>query len=158
GVGVHAQVDDAAAHREDRLKAAYLFNFAKFVEWPGLTAAQPLTICFMGGAGVYASLALDLDNKTIGGHKVQLRQLEDEAPVQGCAGLHWHARPGEGACLFPAADLSVLTVGDSTDFTDKGGMIALYTDSNRLRFNVNVDNVRRAGLRISSSLLELAAS
>jgi hypothetical protein len=147
--------------REDQIKAGYLFNFAKFVEWPPSTPGDALTICFVGAEGIRQSLASSLADKRVGTRKVTARALRETEAPEGCNVLYVDAK-------FSAAvrtNLSsmqqpppMLTVSDAKDFTRDGGMIALYTENNRLRFIVNVDNALRAGLHISSNLLQLASS
>jgi len=145
--------------REDHLRAGYLLNFAKFVEWPTLGATDVLTVCFVGGTGIRESFAIGAGGKQVGTHPFVTRTLAGRESTEGCQVLYV-----EAAAPFSQEYLSVvavspalLTVGDAHDFIHKGGTVELFADSNRLRFNVNLDNARRAGLRISSSLLQLAS-
>ena len=149
---VHA---DDVQRREDQFKAAYLFNFAKFVEWPASAPADTLTVCFLGGEGVLEALANGIEAKRVGARKLIARQLEQPATVQDCEVLY-----ADAASVDPSlgAGLPVLTVSDAPQFAANGGMIELFTENHRLRFVINVANVHRAGLRISSDLLKLAAS
>jgi len=149
---VHA---DDVQRREDQFKAAYLFNFVKFVEWPARPASDTLTVCFLGGEGVQEALASGIDAKRVGTRKLIARQLEQPATVQNCEVLY-----ADAASVDPSlgTGLPVLTVSDAPQFAANGGMIELFTENHRLRFVINVANVHRAGLRISSDLLKLAAS
>ena len=151
-VDVHA---DDVQRREDQFKAAYLFNFVKFVEWPAGAATDALTVCFLGGEGVYEALASGIDVKRVGARKLIARQLGQPATVADCEVLY-----ADAASMDPslAVGLPVLTVSDAPQFATRGGMIELFTENHRLRFVINVGNVHRAGLRISSDLLKLAAS
>jgi hypothetical protein len=151
--------DATATRREDELKAAYLFNFVKFVEWPSAAGAV-ITLCFVGGDGIRDALAAGTAGKKVANRPVQVRRLVQAQSAEGCSLLYLDAATlSENGSMLPrAAAMYVLTVSDIGEFTRNGGMIGLFTESNRLRFNVNVDNIRRARLRISSSLLELAAS
>jgi hypothetical protein len=150
-VKVHA---DDVQRREDQFKAAYLFNFVKFVEWP-TSAADTLTVCFLGGQGVHEALASGIDAKRVGPRKLIVRRIEPPASVASCEVLYADAGSVD---LSLSAGLPVLTVSDAPQFATHGGMIELFTENHRLRFVINVANVHKAGLRISSDLLKLAAS
>jgi hypothetical protein len=75
----------------------------------------------------------------------------------GCNILYLDAKEALPGWTSGAARMQLLTVSDAPGFAHHGGMIELFVEGNRLRFNINVENARRAGLRISSSLLELAS-
>jgi len=151
-VDVHA---DDVQRREDQFKAAYLFNFVKFVEWPSSAPADTLTVCFLGGAGVHEALTASIDGKPAGARKLIARQLDQTTTAASCEVLYADAASVD---LSIAAGLPVLTVSDAPQFATHGGMIELFTENHRLRFIINVANVHKAGLRISSDLLKLAAS
>lgn len=148
-----------AAVRENELKAAYLFNFVKFVDWPASAADEALTVCFIGGKGVYDALADGIEAKRVGTRHLAMRVLEKTTSVQGCNVLYVEAAvEPDPSRVANVAELPILTISDTKDFALNGGMIAMFTESNRLRFSINVGNAQKAGLRISSSLLQLAAS
>jgi len=144
--------------RENQLRAGYLLNFAKFVEWPALGATELLTVCFVGGTGIRDSFTTGA-GKQIGTHSFVTRTLSARASPQGCQVLYVEAAApfSREYTSVAAVNPALLTVGDGEDFLHAGGIVELFADSNRLRFNVNLDNARRAGLRISSSLLQLAS-
>lgn len=146
---------DAVAQREDEFKAAYVFNFVKFVEWPPEAASDTLTICFVGGAGVYEALTTDIENKRAGARRVAAVQLVDAPPAGTCNALYVDA--AMAATYTPTDEAAVLTISDAAAFAVNGGMIELFTENHRLRFSINVNSAQRAGLRISSDLLKLAA-
>lgn len=149
---------EAPGRREDELKAAYLLNFTKFVEWPAQPSHDSLTICFNGGVGVYRSLATGPPDQRVAARRLHVRLLSANEGVEGCNVLF----VGSGAASTNGTALedapALLTVGDAKDFAQSGGMIELFTESNRLRFNINLENARRAGVQIGSSLLQLAAA
>jgi hypothetical protein len=149
--------DAPEVRREDALKAAYLFNFTKFVDWAGEAADAPLTLCIAGASNLRRALAADIASKRIGAHSVKVREVNAQEEAAGCSVLYVESL--NGPVKLPAADLRapVLTVSDAAGFARQGGTIELFTEGNRLRFIVNVDNARRAGIRISSSLLQLAS-
>lgn len=155
------RADEASDRRENQLKAAYLLNFVKFVEWPPEAPGDRLVICFFAGAGVYDALAPGIDGKKVGARTLSVSRRASPADRQGCNVIYLGA-DGARDGQYPAADLvagkAALTVSDTRDFARNGGMIELFTENNRLRFNINVSNAQKAGLRISSSLLQLAAT
>jgi len=150
-----AYAHDDAEQREAQFKAAYLFNFVKFVEWPPPLAADSLTICFVGGRRVFAALSTDIGNKRVGARRLVVKQLDHVASIDNCNALYVDAAAAGN--FRPEASLPILTVSDAEQFAASGGMIELFTDNRRLRFLINIDNAQRAGLRISSDLLKLAA-
>ena len=149
-----AVADEVAIRREDQFKAAYLFNFVQFVDWPVTVAPDVLTVCFSGGAGVYAVLAAGIEDKHVGNRRLAVRRTS--AGVDSCNVLYLDA--ATVATAPSTAGLPILTVSDSEAFARNGGMIELFMDGNRLRFRINVGNAQKAGLRISSDLLRLAAA
>jgi hypothetical protein len=149
---------DAIARREAQFKAAYLFNFVKFVDWPA-NGSDVLTVCFIGGNGVFDALAEGIEAKRIGTRQLVVRRLDATATSDGCNAVYFdESASSHISAVIAAKETPILTISDAKAFTAKGGMIELFTDSNRLRFNINVDAAQKAGLRISSSLLQLAAT
>ncbi len=142
---------------EAQLKAAFVFNFAKYVEWPDSPAGNgSLVACVIGGDSFAAALA-QFDGRLLAGRSFQvLRQVTPEA-----TGCHLLVMMGESARralaqIRPASMPGVLTVSDLDGFVDEGGMIGLVRSEDRLQFDINQQALQRAGLRASSQLLKLA--
>lgn len=150
-----ARAEDWDIGREDQMKAAYLFNFAKFVEWPP-DAKGPIRVCFIGAPGVYESLAESTAGKRVGTRAIAIDRLQPADSRLGCDVIYVDAA-WETNVPIEAAGNSALTVSDANEFTHHGGIIRLFQHDNRLRFDINLDNARRAGLKISSNLLKLAS-
>ncbi|MEJ0036164.1 MAG: YfiR family protein [Gammaproteobacteria bacterium] len=147
------------AQRADALKAGYLFNFMKFVEWPPLAAADALTVCFLGNSGVYDELSAGLADKRLGPRRLIARRLAPSEPTVACQVLYIDAeRLPDVSDLIVARPAALLTVSDAPEFLKGGGIIALFDEGNRLRFRISIDNARRANLHISSNLLQLASA
>lgn len=146
---------DAATQREDQFKAAYVFNFVKFVAWPDTETTDTLTICFVGGDGVYDALTNGMADKRVGARSLVAVQVTDTMLAPRCDALYIEA--SKAANFMLPADPAVLTISDAANFTARGGMIGLFTENHRLRFVINVRNASQAGLHISSDLLKLAA-
>jgi YfiR/HmsC-like len=149
--------DEEAPSRLDQLMAGYVLNFTKFVEWPEAARPQDLTICVAGNEGLYEALLSGATSASVGSRHVTVRKVDDAPSTRGC-----HVLYIEPASALHLAQLTVpapmLTVSDGSGFAHAGGTIELFTQQNRLRFIINLENAKRAGLRISSNLLQLAAS
>jgi hypothetical protein len=150
------QADDLDIGREEQMKAAYLFNFAKFIDWPA-NAKGPIRVCFIGAQGVHASLTASVAGKTIGARVIATAVLEVTDSRLGCDVIYLDASVDANALMRGAQGNTALTVSDADEFTQHGGIIRLFKHENRLRFDINLDNARRAGLKISSNLLKLAS-
>lgn len=154
---VFAQSDDA----EYRVKLAFLYNFAQFVQWPpeafhGTTA--PLTICVAGQDPFRGDIEETLRGRTVGGHPIQIKRLKPDDELRACHMIFVRAGEKKVAAQI-LADLkgsSTLTVGESKGFADLGGVINLTIEHNKLRFEINIDAATETRVKISSKLLELA--
>ena len=149
----HADSPESA----DMLKADRLLNFLKFVVWPSAVQTEPLGVCFLGAEAVQNAFERDLSQKHVGLHPLKAHAVEAESGLQNCQVLYIDAtwRAANPAHREPLLR-QMLTVSDSVGFTEHGGMIGITVVGDHLRFTVNVENFRRAGLRVSSSLLEVA--
>jgi len=149
--------DDAA--RELSLRAAFVFNFARFVEWPpeALADTASLRLGVFAPNKVPAPFAA-LRGRQVRGHVVRIVPLGPANDPADCHLLYCGAAtPAQLAVLLAGVrGHPVLTVGEGTGFIDGGGMIELITRDNRLRFRVRPDAARTVGLRVGSSLLQLA--
>jgi len=144
--------------REDRLRAGYLFNFAKFIEWPSFMAEEPLRVCCLRSPGIHAAFDASSGGKSIGSHRLVTRDVRDRPAAAGCRMVFVAAGvAADGEYSRSNITPAVVTIGDAPDFLERGGIIELFTQENRLRFKVSLDNARQAGLRIGSDLLQLAA-
>lgn len=149
---------EGAAPTEQQLKAAFLYSFAKFVEWPGeagLAPSETFDLC-ISGSEQYAVAHDYLAGKSVRGRPVEVRPVRGAADAAGCKMLFVSAGadPLQGALAGVRGP--VLTVGESGNFIPSGGMINLVRADNRLRFEIARDAGERAGLRFSSQLLKLA--
>jgi hypothetical protein len=146
----------------DEVRAAFLLNFAKFVEWPAVKGEQagPLTFCVIGKDPLAEALLRATWGKTIEGRSLVVRQLNDVVAARSCHVLFVSAAQQNRFAEIVAAVRvwSVLTVGESDEFLEQGGIINFFMEARRVRFRINSEAAVRAGLRISSKLLQLAAS
>jgi hypothetical protein len=140
------------------VKAAFLFNFAKFAEWPALPSGGPIVLCVVGNEAVAVALAETVRGQNIGGHPLDVLRPPDSSAWRTCQLLFIAdadaRRSSPGLSAIKA--VPVLTVSDSKGFAQTGGIIELYVDAGRMRFAINVDATARSGLSLSSRLLGLA--
>jgi len=140
------------------VKAAFLFNFAKFVEWPALTAGAPLLVCIVGNDRIASAFVETVRGQNISGHTLNVSTLQDSAMWKACHVLFIadgeSRRSADG--LDEIKSLPVLTVSDGKGFAAAGGIIELYVEGGRMRFAINLEAADRSGLHLSSRLLGLA--
>jgi YfiR/HmsC-like len=156
-----SQVADAEPQpSESELKAAFIYNFAKFVEWPPNAFAgpvAPLQLCVLGNNPLRADLQNIVADNSIASRHLQVRRVE-VLEIRGChvlfVGTAENYRVQQA--LQAARGGSILTIGDTPGFLDQGGMINFVFDENRIRFEVNLKAAQGAQLRLSSKLLSLA--
>lgn len=152
---------DERSHSEDEVKAAYLYNFAKFVEWPKEklpgkdTAIVVGLVCGDAFAEVFGDT---VKGKTAKGRAIKLRRAKDVRDLADChvvfIGASENVRMAEVRAAFKGR--SVLTVGEQDGFAARGGMVNLTKEKNKVRFEINPDAAKRASLKMSSQLLKLA--
>jgi hypothetical protein len=150
-----------APNVEYRIKAAYIFNFAKFVSWPSAAFASadaPIVIGILGKDPFGSELDQTIAGKTIERHPLKAKRLGETGAINGCHILFISDldRIRLPEILEKASRLSILTVGETDDFTDIGGMIRFFKHDNNIRFEVDLVPVEAAGLKISSKLLQVA--
>jgi hypothetical protein len=145
------------------VKAAYLYNFGKFVEWPAKVTAgnnEPFMICVLGKDPFGASLDATIAGEAIDGRSVLAKRLSKPQEALNCRVLFISSSEDVQLkeILSTLEKASVLTVSDMSQFTRRGGMIQFVDDANRVRFEVNLTVAERAGLTLSSQLLKVAIS
>lgn len=151
-----------APSREYQVKAAFLYNFTQFVEWPGSSFASgdaPLVIGVAGPSDPFeGALEQAMAGKTAGHRPIVVKHFESPAQLEPC---HLLFVPHSREDWLPKASQAqggrpCLTVGETDDLMEKGGTIAFFTEDGKLRFEVNEEAVEKAGLKVSSKLLKLA--
>jgi hypothetical protein len=146
---------------EYQVKAAFLYNFAKFVEWPSPSFPGPSTpfrICVLGRNPFGDALTNIVQGKSISGHAILSLQVQSPAEARSCHVLFLsHSDPETlRQSLDRLPDLPVLTVGESADFLPLGGMINFVLEQDRVRFEINLAAAERHHLKLSSKLLAVA--
>jgi hypothetical protein len=139
------------------LKAAFLFNFAKFAEWPR-DSSGPLTLCVLHDRAAEEALAQLVHGASINGRSVAVARTTTRDGLAPCHLVYLASDdlPSLDPVLADLRGRPVLTVGDGEPFARHGGMIGLLVEGNKMRFAINPGAAHRSGLRISSKLLALA--
>jgi YfiR/HmsC-like len=156
--GMRAQTPTAG---EYQVKAAFLYNFAKFVDWPASSfsdASAALRICVFGRNPFGEELRKITNEKTVNGHKLEVHDEVDLEHARSCHIL-FIPSPGEARMKEIVEALrgaSVLTVGNTKGFAERGGMINFVLENDRVQFEVNRKAAEESGLKISSKLLSVA--
>jgi len=144
------------------VKAAYLYNFGRFVEWPDsvATKSDSFNVCVLGQDPFGPALDSTLAGETIGGKNVTARRISSPQEAVNCRILFMSSAEGSRLSkIMEALDKgSVLTVSDMPQFSQRGGMIQFVLEGKKVRFEVNLTAVQRAGLTLSSELLKVATN
>ena len=140
------------------LKAAFLFNFTKFSDWPDLPAGSPLTICVLGDQAVTRTLTGLVRGQRVDDRQLDVVKIRADDSVDHCHVLFVAALETTTASLLldTASKLPILTVSDREGFATATGLIELFVEGDRMRFAVNVAAVQRSKVRVSSRLLQMA--
>jgi hypothetical protein len=147
---------------EYQVKAAYLYNFGKFVQWPTRAAeseGDPFGICVLG-ENPFGTAFEALAGQTINGHKVVTWQISKAQDAEKCSVLFIGVSEKERISIILAAlkKFPILTVSDMPHFVTQGGMIQFVMRNNKIRFEVNRTAAEGAGLNLSSELLKVAVN
>ena len=144
-----------------QVKAAFLLNFPRFVEWPASAFAapdEPLVVGLFGRDPFGGALDQLASGKTINGRPIRIRKISERQDLRSCHLIFVPA--SEMAAYADAAralgGLSVLTVGESSGFAEQAGMINFVIKDGHVHFEVNPSAAERSHLRVSSKLLQLA--
>lgn len=144
---------------EYEVKAVYLYNFGKFVQWPAVSkSTEPFVICVLGNNPFGTVLESTISGEKIDRISVQVKQITSIQKISSCRMLFISSSEADRVPLIleAAQHTPVLTVSDIPQFAERGGMIGFVMEGDRVRFAVNLAAVQRAGLKLSSELLKVA--
>lgn len=154
-----AAQDDGAPTEHD-VKAAFLYHFTRFVEWPPDTPddRRRFVVAVLGAEPFGKAVERTLAGKTAGDAPLEVRQISRIEEAEGAKVLFIGASESKHLTqILDALDgRGVLTIGDGSEFAERGGIIGFRTVENKVRLDINLDQATRCGLRISSELLKLA--
>lgn len=145
---------------ESEIKAAYLYNFTKFITWPAASFSSPgapLKICIFDDRPVGAVLR-DVHGKSAGNRAIEVFQTRNPADVAACHILFIGStdRNTRSRLIEATRGKAVLTVGEDEGFADQGGGINFFVAKEKVMFEINPDVIKRSGLEVSSRLLAIA--
>jgi hypothetical protein len=149
---------EPAVPLEYQVKAAFLLNFTRFVEWPPEVFAapdSPVTICIQGRDPFGSTLDQIVEGETVGERKVAVERVR-RAPSAGCHVLFISDPDRSPSAARVGSGHGVLTVGEGEQFVRQGGIVSFVVDNRRVRFEINYRASTKAGIKISSRLLAIA--
>jgi hypothetical protein len=151
---------DLGAQRslEYEVKAAFLYNFIQFIEWPAESLREAFSVCTLGDDPFAGALDRTVAGESVNGRPIVVEHLRPDALPAHCQILFvprsQSARAAAVIRVLGAAP--VLTVGESAGFLQAGGLVNLVVEAGKVRFDVNAEAATARGLRISSKLLRVA--
>jgi hypothetical protein len=144
---------------EPALKAAFIYNFAKFTTWPGdLPAVDSFSICVLGDAAVGDALERTVAGRRLFDRPITVTRVTAAEAKRGCRILYVSGVPVREAAdlVGELRDVPVLTISNIEGFASSGGMTQFFFEHGQLRFRIHLESAKRAGLQISSRLLIMA--
>lgn len=155
GQGAQRVSAENLSSREYEIKAAYLFNFIKYVDWP--SAGDTITIGVLG-SNPFGTALTPLNGKVVKGRRLLIKELASVRDGQNCQIIFISSSEKSRLpeIFENLKSARVLTVGETQGFANGGGIINFVEENNKVRFEINADSARRTGLSISSELLKLA--
>ena len=148
-----------SADLRNDVKAAYLYNFLRFCQWPASAPTKNvITLGIVGDDDFAADLSAQFKERQLDGKTVSVISLEPGKDVARCDAVYFRGtdKRTAAAVVKAAAGLPILTVGDSRSFVEAGGMINFVERDGAMRFAVNSNSVQKSGLAISSQMLQYA--
>jgi hypothetical protein len=148
----------AQAANEYEVKAAFLFNFTRFVDWPPSSGSGPFCIGIAGADPFGGALEEFVKGRSAGGHAIAVKHFKPGEESGACEIIFISGEDARKvrAALGRLQHAGVLTVGEGPGFCHSGGVIAFQVENNKIKLEINPDAAQRARLQISSKLLSLA--
>jgi hypothetical protein len=144
---------------EYQVKAAFLLNFAKFVDWPPAAftnSESPIAICILGKDPFGRAIDDLVQGEVVTGRKLIVRRISQAPAAQTCQIVFTEQTGKDTAELLSSLGPGVLTVGEGDDFVRQGGIIGFLIDSRHVRFDIDQKAAELADLKLSSKLLAVA--
>ena len=150
-----------ASLKEHELKAAFIYNFTKFIEWPSNSfgdASTPFVVAVAGNTPCKTELDQIAKERKVNGRELVIKSVKSPEAVKGAQVLFVSANeePRLKDWLAGAGNASALTIGESESFLKQGGMINFLLEGEKIRFEINIDQTDSAGLKVSAQLQKLA--
>lgn len=146
---------------EYQVKGAYLYNFAKFIDWPAqsfIDPSSPLTLCILGQSPFKPSFERQLREKKVHDRNLEVRTIDDAEEANSCQILFIPSTEQSRLhdIINELRGRSILIVGETPGFDEQGGMIQFVLEGGTVRFKINPVPIKQSGLQISSKLLQVA--
>ena len=153
--------NSAFAQSEEGIKAAFVYNFAKFTEWPANAFADggaPITVGFVGAASLADTFEKNVVGKNANGRDFAVKRLPTAAGTESCQ-IVFVGDPGQIEAVVSAIKgKAILTVGDSDHFAAAGGMIKFVKDGAKISFDLDFTSINAAQLKLDAKLRQIARS
>ena len=144
------------AGNEAAVKVAFLYNFFKFIDWPqNVGDTDEFRLCF-SSPDAFGETLTALQGKSVNDKPLSIVRSISPKELKTCHMLFISADDNPASYLRQLKNLQVVSVSDQAGFVDKGGILGLVRDGNRLAFEINLDAAQTQGLHISAQLLKLA--
>jgi hypothetical protein len=145
---------------EPSLKAAFIYNFAKFTEWPldVLPSAAPFVACVLGDDPVGNTLERSIKGRVLSGRSITVSNVSSDGPLRSCHLLYISGVTTTQASQILASvhGMPVLTISDVDDFARLGGIAHVFVENGKMRFDLNFGVAKLSRLQLSSKMLALA--
>ena len=154
--------DPSEISREYTIKAAFVYNFGRYVQWPPkafVDPQNPFVIGLLGPSPIGTKLDDIAKTKTIANRPIHIRQPSLDQDIQGCQILFFPAEMDpkkQAEAVYRCRGIPVLLIGENQDFVKQAGMIALTIEQNKVQVYVNLKAAQREGLQVSSKLLQVS--
>jgi len=150
----------ARSASESQVKAAFVYNFVKFVEWPSEAFSDnraPIIIGVVGEDSTTTAINQTINGKTANGRRLLIKRFSNYRAITYCHILFISSSQRDNVRqILAAIGPAVLTIGETESFAQMGGIINFTIVDDKLRFEINSTAAEKAGLRISAKLLSLA--
>lgn len=150
--------------REHQIKAAYLYNFARYAQWPdnmpeySVGTDRVFVIGVVGDRPLDNSLEEIASKKQVDGKQIVVRRIETAEQYSPCHILYFPAGQQPellGKLMRVCRNTPTLTVGEDPDFSASGGIVRFFTESNKIKFEINPDAADRVGVKLSAKLMQV---
>ena len=142
--------------REYQIKASFIYRFIQFAQDPpGWDSVDAVTLCGVSSKR-FSIIANALEGKLIGEKPLEIRHLNEKSSMVGCQVLFIDSTKNRIEQPDTLTSLSILTIGETDQFIRRGGLIRFFESRNKVRFEINVEAAKQAGITFSSKLLKLA--
>lgn len=142
----------------DKIKSVFIYNFTKYIQWPAIDSSKVFVIGVFGNSKITLPLQKIAEKKTVYERKIQIKQFYNIENIDECHILFVSSTEHEliSDILQKIKRKNILTVGEIDEFSIKGGIINLVLIDGKIKFEMNLKALDRAGLSAGSQLLKLA--